>query len=109
MIPSSPVATTGQQASLNLRHRTLLRRYRGAAVRLRINGVSASGVLSFAEDGSAFLASLCFAEAGAECPLFAHVLTDHEIATLQRVGPRHLMSAIAITRADEALQADCHR
>ncbi len=90
------------------RHHTLLRRYRGAAVMLRINGVSASGVLCFAEGGHAFIASLCFTEGDSECPLFSHVLADHEIATLRRSGPRHLTSAIAITHAGGVLHADCH-
>ncbi|MGV3662393.1 MAG: hypothetical protein ACO1TE_19575 [Prosthecobacter sp.] len=86
----------------------LLRRYRGAAVKLHINGTSASGVLCFGDDGSPFIASLCFAQGDSECPLFSHVLADHEIATLRRHGPRHLTSAIAITRADSVLHADCH-
>lgn len=86
----------------------LLRRYRGAAVKLQVNGTSASGVLCFAENGSPFIASLCFTQGDSECPLFSHVLEDHEIATLRRNGPRHLTSAIAITRGDRVLQADCH-
>lgn len=77
-------------------------------MRLHINGISASGVLRFAEDGGAFLASLCFTEGDSECPPFSHMLEDHEIATLRRNGPRHLTSAIEITRADEVLHADCH-
>lgn len=103
-----PEAAPARPVPSHLRHGTLLRRYRGAAVMLHINGVSAAGVLSFAEDGGAFLASLCFTEGDLECPLFSHVLADHEIATLRRSGPRHLTSTIAITRADEVLQADCH-
>lgn len=87
---------------------TLLRRYRGASVKLQVNGTSASGVLCFAEDGSPFIASLCFTQGGSECPLFSHLLEDHEIATLRRNGPRHLTSAIAITRGDRVLHADCH-
>lgn len=88
---------------------SFLRRYRGASVRLHINGKSASGVLGFGEDGSPVLASLCFSHGHSEGPLFSHVLAEHEIATLRHNGPRRLTSSIAITHAAEGvLHPDHH-
>lgn len=87
---------------------SFLRRYRGAAVKLHINGKSASGVLSFAEDGSPLLSSLCVTQGHAEGPLFSHMLADHEIATFRHNGPRRLISAIALTHADGALHSAQH-
>lgn len=87
---------------------SFLRRYRGAAVKLHINGKSSFGILDFAEDGSPLLSSLCFNHEGAECPLFSHVLAEHEIATLRPHGPRRLTSAIAITHAGGVLHPEHH-
>ncbi len=109
VLPESTLQeAVGPRSSSFRQHQTLLRRYRGAAVGLHINGISAAGVLCLAEDGAPFLGSLCFTTGDSECPLFSHALADHEIATLRRNGPRRLTSAIAITCADEVLHADCH-
>lgn len=80
-------------------------------MRLRINGKPALGILCLAKNGAALVSSLCLVQGGLECPLFSHVLTPEEIASLRPAsghGRRHLTSTIALTREVDEMPHDSH-